>query len=65
MDMALYTIYRGTPAPRQGPNSRQHVLTIGLRASEPAHQHVLTNELNDSEPVWLNLVTRIAFKSLR
>ena len=27
---------RGTPAPRQGPNSHQHVLTIGLRASEPA-----------------------------
>ena len=23
MDMALYTIYRGTPAPRQGPNSHQ------------------------------------------
>ena len=45
MDMALYTIYRGTPAPRQGPNSHQHVLTIGLRASKPVHQHVLTNEL--------------------
>lgn len=33
----LYILYiGGTPAPRQGPNSHQHVLTIGLRASKPA-----------------------------